>query len=145
MKKIKYALVLALFFSCIKSEKEKGNIHECISICVQAMSPQNTYYYNDVFLKNNIEKKSNFLTKKEILYKKIDSFLFLYKHNIDNNKANISFLKIKNGQMYTFNLLKYNNEWKIIKVDSVQTKVEENEGTKLFYQVEDLKNKKDIR
>ncbi|MDV2472151.1 hypothetical protein CMU92_08005 [Elizabethkingia anophelis] len=96
------------------------------------------FYYSSFFSKNHVFKEKNYFTKDELLKAEKDNFWFLYSISYKNNEAYVEILRVKNGSFNKYKLSKHNGIWKITSKEEFQTKVDENEGTRMYI---DIRNK----
>ena len=97
------------------------------------------YFYSKFFIENNIKKEQNYYFDSELINKKKDNFLYLYKYKNHNDSIKICFLKIKSGKMFEYDIIKSNNKYIITRFKQYQTKLDDNEGTSLYYRIIDNK------
>ena len=84
---------------------------------------------------NNEQQKAREFA--EILNAFADEKQLQYKNHNDSIK--ICFLKIKSGKMFEYDIIKSNNKYIITRFKQYQTKLDDNEGTSLYYRIIDNK------
>ncbi|MDV3476729.1 hypothetical protein CMU98_14090 [Elizabethkingia anophelis] len=128
-------LVSTVFISCQSSKSnDLDNILQTVS---KDVLPE-PFYYSSFFSKKHLSKEKNYFTKDELLSTEKDNFWVLYSISYKGNEACVEILKVKNGASNKYKLSKHNSVWKIIDKKKVLTKVDENEGTRLYI---DIRNK----
>ncbi|WP_407482022.1 hypothetical protein [Elizabethkingia meningoseptica] len=128
-------LILTVYSSCQSSKSnDLDNILHTVS---KDVLPE-PFYYSSFFNKKNVFKEKNYYTKDELLSTGKDNFWFLYSISYKDNEAYVEILKVKNGASNKYKLSKHTSVWKIIDKKKVLTKVDENEGTRLYI---DIRNK----
>lgn len=130
-------LTFLAFFSVACSNTKKDSWH-----IINQKIQNSPVFYNQQMRKLKIEKKQNFFSEDEILSKKTENFLHLYKYLKSNDTVKINLVEIKSGKMYQFVILNSEgSEAKLLSFEEIRTKIEENEGTRLYYRVLDSHDK----
>lgn len=126
-------IVFLIFSGCKNSESAKEDSLKIIT----EKNLNEYYFYSKFFIENNIKKEQNYYFDSELIDKKKDNFLYLYKYKNHNDSVKICFLKVKSGRMFEYDIIKSNNKYVINRFKEYQTKVEDNEGTNLYYKIID--------
>ncbi|OPB91080.1 hypothetical protein [Elizabethkingia occulta] len=128
-------LVSAGVISCQSSKNnDLDNILQTVS---KDVLPE-PFYYSSFFNKKHIFKEKSYFAKDELLKTEKDNFWFLYNISYKDNDAYVEILRVKNGSFNKYKLSKHNGDWIITNKEESQTKVDENEGTRMYI---DIRNK----
>ncbi|AQX05218.1 hypothetical protein BBD33_08155 [Elizabethkingia meningoseptica] len=138
MKKYLLLFVCLVSVGVISCQSSKNNDLDSILQTVSKDVLPEPFYYSSFFSKKHLAKEKNYYTKDELLKTGKDNFWFLYSISYKDNEASVEILKVKNGASNKYKLSKHNSVWKITSKEESQTKVDENEGTRLYI---DVRNK----
>lgn len=138
MKKYLLLFVCLVSVGVISCQSSKNNDLDSILQTVSKDVLPEPFYYSSFFSKKHLAKEKNYYTKDELLKTGKDNFWFLYSISYKDNEASVEILKVKNGACNKYKLSKHNSVWKITSKEESQTKVDENEGTRLYI---DVRNK----
>lgn len=135
----KYILLFICLVSAgvVSCHSSKNNDLDSILLTVSKDVLPEPFYYSSFFSTKHVFKEKNYFTKDELLKTEKDNFWFLYSISYKDNEAYIEILRVKNGSSNKYKLSKH-NDWIITSKEESQTKVDENEGTRMYI---DIRNK----
>ncbi|WP_337085577.1 hypothetical protein [Elizabethkingia anophelis] len=137
---INFLVICFILLSICNCSSSNSNVESIIENVSEDVLPE-PFYYSSFFSKEHISKEKNYLTREELLKTGKDNFWFLYGVSTRGNDAKVEIVKIKNGAMNEYKLSKQNGKWKIISKKESRTKIDENEGTKMYIEIRNKLNK----